>query len=89
MKRVTPGTPFKALGSHEEDILYVRHKCNRSEMNDVGYDTYELIQTQTPERYRHQHLHQSLTMQTIQVNQVDPKQLESLLENRSSAVEGI
>ena len=52
--------------------------------NEAGQETHEAPQTQTPETHethRHQHLHQSLTMQSMQVNQVDPQQLESLLEN--------
>ena len=90
MKRLTPETPFKALGSHEEDTSTPSPQENlgasgttqvQQIRDEAGQETHEATQTQTPETHRRQHLHQSLTMQNMQVNQVDPQQLESLLES--------
>ena len=90
MKRLTPDSPFKALGSHEEESSTPSPQENLDASgttqvpqirDEAGQDSQEATQTQTPETHRHQHLHQSLTMQSMQVNQVDPQQLESLLEN--------
>ena len=82
MKRLTPETPFKALGSHEEDSTPSPNPDATGTLpqapriqDEAGQESHE--PTQTPETHRHQHLHQSLTMQNMQVNQVDPQQLES------------
>ena len=88
MKRLTPETPFKAIGSHEEDTSTPSPNPDATGTSPTPQiqdgdrqGTGDAAQTQTPETHRRRHLHQSLTMQNMQVNQVDPQQLESLLES--------
>ena len=94
MKRIASETPFKALGHEDQSSspspLEVKDATRTTQLQDAQQDDQhggrvapETAQTQTPET--HQHRHQNLTKQHLQVNQIEQQQLESLLEGLVNA----